>query len=409
MAKEFVRNIKNTKLDSNEELKEPLYTNVQNDLLSDKKHAYIRNNDFYFPITKSILNVTEDSNIKNPLEYTKVIDGRTNEVTSHWNFNKLNNNFESTLPITKSTNNETITYGLSYPSLFNHFKFDNVFLSASQDGDDIKIKFSPDVIYEKTNQDMIDKLEYLEQNMGQNLTNNFREEFNKKIDDKINSKLAEYGLQMKKDKEELKKEIEDKINEKIKELKKQSETVTTITDSMLSNKLNITKSSIIDKGSYWAVPIKTDTNFYLVWAGVKIPFTHSNKGVDPDPNLFVIDTSKLKDDYHLLVNANIDQSISSTLLCYTIKEGYICISKTTIEQYQELERTAIIVNMNKSTITENTPNNYQELINKIDLQNIVITEMGKRMDELRDEVYKNSNVIKQHSQDIINLSKRISE
>lgn len=408
MAKEFVRNIKNTKLDSNEELKEPLYTNVQNDLLSDKKHAYIRNNDFYFPITKSILNVTEDSNIKNPLEYTKVIDGRTNEVTSHWNFNKLNNNFDSSLPITKNTINDTIIYDLDFSDLFRHFEFDNIFLSATQDKDNIKIKFTPDVIYEKTNQDMIDKLEYLEQNMGQNLTTNFRNEFNKKIDDEINSKLTEYGLQMKKDKEELKKEIEDKINEKLKELKKQSETVTTITDSMLSNKLNITKSTIVDKGSYWAVPIKTDTNFYLVWAGVKIPFTHSDKGVDYDPNLFVIDTSKLKDDYHLLVNANIDQSITSTLLCYTIKEGYICISKTTIEQYQELERTAIIVNMNKSINTENTPNNYQELINKIDLQNLVITEMGKRMDELRDEVYKNSNVIKQHSQDIINLSKRIS-
>lgn len=402
MAKEFVRNIKNTKLDSNEELKEPLYTNVQNDLLSDKKHAYIRNNDFYFPITKSILNVTEDSNIKNPLEYTKVIDGRTNEVTSHWNFNKLNNNFDSSLPITKSTYNDTIIYDLDFSDLFRHFEFDNIFLSATQDKDNIKIKFTPDVIYEKTNQDMIDKLEYLEQNMGQNLTTNFRNEFNKKIDDEINSKFAEYGLQRKKDKEELKKEIEDKI----KELKKQSETVTTITNSMISNKLNIATSSVIDKGSYWAVPIKTDTNFYLVWAGVKIPFTHSDKG--ENPNLFVIDTSKLKDDYHLLVNANIDQSTPSSLLGYTIGQGYIYFDKTTIAQYLELERTAIIVNMNKSTITENNPNNYQELINKIELQNAVITEMGKRFDKLRDEVYKNSNVIKQHSQDIIDLSKRIS-
>lgn len=406
MAKEFVRNIKNTKLDSNEELKEPLYTNVQNDLLSDKKHAYIRNNDFYFPITKSILNVTEDSNIKNPLEYTKVIDGRTNEVTSHWNFNKLNNNFDSSLPITKSTYNDTIIYDLDFSDLFRHFEFDNIFLSATQDKDNIKIKFTPDVIYEKTNQDMIDKLEYLEQNMGQNLTTNFRNEFNKKIDDEINSKFAEYGLQRKKDKEELKKEIEDKIEDKIKELKKQSETVTTITNSMISNKLNIATSSVIDKGSYWAVPIKTDTNFYLVWAGVKIPFTHSDKG--ENPNLFVIDTSKLKDDYHLLVNANIDQSTPSSLLGYTIGQGYIYFDKTTIAQYLELERTAIIVNMNKSTITENNPNNYQELINKIELQNAVITEMGKRFDELRDEVYKNSNVIKQHSQDIIDLSKRIS-
>lgn len=406
MAKEFVRNIKNTKLDSNEELKEPLYTNVQNDLLSDKKHAYIRNNDFYFPITKSILNVTEDSNIKNPLEYTKVIDGRTNEVTSHWNFNKLNNNFDSSLPITKNTINDTIIYDLDFSDLFRHFEFDNIFLSATQDKDNIKIKFTPDVIYEKTNQDMIDKLEYLEQNMGQNLTTNFRNEFNKKIDDEINNKFAEYGLQRKKDKEELKKEIEDKIEDKIKELKKQSETVTTITNSMISNKLNIATSSVIDKGSYWAVPIKTDTNFYLVWAGVKIPFTHSDKGVNP--NLFVIDTSKLKDDYHLLVNANIDQSTPSSLLGYTIEQGYIYFDKTAIAQYLELERTAIIVNMNKSTITENTPNNYQELINKIYLQNVVITEIGKRFDELRDEVYKNSNVIKQHSQDIINLSKRIS-
>lgn len=397
MAKEFVRNIKNTKLDSNEELKEPLYTNVQNDLLSDKKHAYIRNNDFYFPITKSILNVTEDSNIKNPLEYTKVIDGRTNEVTSHWNFNKLNNNFESTLPITKSTNNETITYGLSYPSLFNHFKFDNVFLSASQDGDDIKIKFSPDVIYEKTNQDMINKLEYLEQNMGQNLTNNFREEFNKKIDDKF------------------------------KDLEKQSKPLA-IKKFMLANKINVEQNDIIDDGDNWAVPLQLDTDYYLVWQGEKISFT---KNTDKDDNEYKIDISKLNNNYNLLVNTYANKK--NNTLIYHIKEGKILISKYTIDEYLELERTAIIVNMKRTASTGEIS----------DIEKAILQEMGKRIDEYRDklvtvennvnkaysiidslnstntilmnridrheETLKNINsVIQQHSQDIINLSKRIS-
>lgn len=373
MAKEFVRNIKNTKLDSNEELKEPLYTNVQNDLLSDKKHAYIRNNDFYFPITKSILNVTEDSNIKNPLEYTKVIDGRTNEVTSHWNFNKLNNNFESTLPITKSTNNETITYGLSYPSLFNHFKFDNVFLSASQDGDDIKIKFTPDVIYEKTNQDMMDKLEYLENSMGKNLDTNLSEKFEQMINDKF--------------------------------AKKESNSSVVIPDYLLANKVNMQQSSIEDKGGKWAVPLNTDSSYYLVWEGVKISFIKYESS-DKDDNFFIIDRDKLKNENNLLANSNNNYS-NTKIIGYRILNGKIYIDKVKIDEYLELERTAIIVNMNKATSPQPT-NNYAELQNKIDLQNLVITEMGKRLEEMKTQVYQNKQIVQQHSQDIINLSKRIS-
>lgn len=63
MAKKFVRNITNTKLTG--ENKEPLYTNVQNDILSDDTDIYIRNQDTYFPLTKSILDITSsDSSIK---------------------------------------------------------------------------------------------------------------------------------------------------------------------------------------------------------------------------------------------------------------------------------------------------------------------------------------------------------
>lgn len=374
MAKEFVRNIKNTKLDSNEELKEPLYTNVQNDLLSDKKHAYIRNNDFYFPITKSILNVTEDSNIKNPLEYTKVIDGRTNEVKSHWNFNKLNNNFESTLPITKSTNNETITYGLSYPSLFNHFKFDNIFLSSSQDGNDLHIKFTPDVIYEKVNEDMMNKLEYLENSMGKNLDTNLSEKFEQMINDKF--------------------------------AKKESNPSVVIPDYLLANKLNLRQSDIEDEGNKWCVPLNTDSSFYLVWEGVKISFIRY-EDKEKEDDFFIIDRDKLKNENNLLVNSN---NYSNTkIVGYHILNGKIYIDKVKIDEYLELERTAIIVNMNKATSSSPQPtNNYAELQNKIDLQNVVITEMSKRFEEMKTQVYQNKQIINQHSQDIINLSKRIS-
>lgn len=60
MAKKFVRNITNTKLTGDN--KEPLYTNVQNDILSDDKDIYIRNQDEYFPLTKSILSITSSDN-----------------------------------------------------------------------------------------------------------------------------------------------------------------------------------------------------------------------------------------------------------------------------------------------------------------------------------------------------------
>lgn len=79
MAKKFVRNITNTKLTGDN--KEPLYTNVQNDILSDDKDIYIRNQDTYFPLTKSILNITSsDNSVKinrknNTVDLTGVISG----------------------------------------------------------------------------------------------------------------------------------------------------------------------------------------------------------------------------------------------------------------------------------------------------------------------------------------------
>ena len=45
MAKKFVRNITHTNLRAKDEPNEPLYTNVQNDLLSDEHDAFIRNED----------------------------------------------------------------------------------------------------------------------------------------------------------------------------------------------------------------------------------------------------------------------------------------------------------------------------------------------------------------------------
>ena len=63
MAKKFVRNITNTKLEGAD--KEPLFTNVQNDILSDGKDAYIRNRNEYFPLTKSITDIkSEDKSVK---------------------------------------------------------------------------------------------------------------------------------------------------------------------------------------------------------------------------------------------------------------------------------------------------------------------------------------------------------
>lgn len=64
MAKKFVRNITNSKLRGNN--KEPLDTNVQNDLLSDEEDAFIRNKNEYHCLTDNIksISITDNDLIK---------------------------------------------------------------------------------------------------------------------------------------------------------------------------------------------------------------------------------------------------------------------------------------------------------------------------------------------------------
>lgn len=85
MAKKFVRNITNTKLEGAG--KEPLFTNVQNDILSDGKNAYIRNRNEYFPLTKSITDIkSEDKSVKitrnNSTVYIKNLAGGDKDLTN---------------------------------------------------------------------------------------------------------------------------------------------------------------------------------------------------------------------------------------------------------------------------------------------------------------------------------------
>ena len=60
MAKKFVRNITGAKLKGAN--KEHLFTNVQNDILSDETDAYIRNGNEYFPLTRSITDIKSSDN-----------------------------------------------------------------------------------------------------------------------------------------------------------------------------------------------------------------------------------------------------------------------------------------------------------------------------------------------------------
>lgn len=64
MAKKFVRNITNSKLRGMS--KEPLDTNVQNDLLSDEEDAFIRNKNEYHCLTDNIksISITDNDYIK---------------------------------------------------------------------------------------------------------------------------------------------------------------------------------------------------------------------------------------------------------------------------------------------------------------------------------------------------------
>ena len=70
MAKEFVRNIKNTTVN------EPLNTNEQNDLLSDTQHIYIRNKNTYYPLTKGLIDIVPESG--SIIQTEKIIDGTEN-------------------------------------------------------------------------------------------------------------------------------------------------------------------------------------------------------------------------------------------------------------------------------------------------------------------------------------------
>ena len=56
MARKFVRNITGTKLKGKN--KEPLKTNMQNDLLSDDEHVYVRNKDEYHCLTDNLKELT---------------------------------------------------------------------------------------------------------------------------------------------------------------------------------------------------------------------------------------------------------------------------------------------------------------------------------------------------------------
>ena len=123
MAKEFVRNIKETKLRGKNI--EPLYTNEQNDLLSDKKHAYIRNNDYYFPLTQAILDlVASNDDGKNPVKPKLNIDGKENTATLEWDTKALGNNFVEETPITIKVDDEfnQIKIGIDDEALYRFIK-----------------------------------------------------------------------------------------------------------------------------------------------------------------------------------------------------------------------------------------------------------------------------------------------
>lgn len=77
MARKFVRNITGTKLRGKKNEIEPLYTNLQNDLLSDDEDVFIRNIDEYHCITDNIKEVNVDSgNIQ-------VVNNKNDTVIKH--------------------------------------------------------------------------------------------------------------------------------------------------------------------------------------------------------------------------------------------------------------------------------------------------------------------------------------
>lgn len=109
MAKKFVRNITNTKLEGAN--KEPLFTNIQNDILSDDEHVYIRNKNEYFPLTKSILDIkSPNQSIKiRKTKNTVYIDTTQSEEIKDLNKPKL---IKVTRPLKKSETDKEITLSL---------------------------------------------------------------------------------------------------------------------------------------------------------------------------------------------------------------------------------------------------------------------------------------------------------
>jgi len=109
MAKKFVRNITNTKLEGAD--KEPLFTNLQNDILSDDKNAYIRNQDEYFPITKSILDIKSPNGSIKIRKYKNTVSIDTSQSEEIKNLSKPKT-ITVTRPLKKSETGTEITLSL---------------------------------------------------------------------------------------------------------------------------------------------------------------------------------------------------------------------------------------------------------------------------------------------------------
>lgn len=107
MSKRFTRNIKDTKLTG--EIKEPLYTNNQNDLLSDDKDAYIRNQDEYHCLTDNIKSLTTDSDlmsVKKTGKNSRQIVFKDDEVVKQEEFQEFKD--DEFNPLADIVHNETV-------------------------------------------------------------------------------------------------------------------------------------------------------------------------------------------------------------------------------------------------------------------------------------------------------------
>lgn len=107
MSKRFTRNIKDTKLKGNP--KEPLYTNNQNDLLSDDKDAYIRNQDEYHCLTDNIKSLTTDSDlmsVKKTGKNSRQIVFKDDEVVKQEEFQEFKD--DDFNPLVDIVHNETV-------------------------------------------------------------------------------------------------------------------------------------------------------------------------------------------------------------------------------------------------------------------------------------------------------------